>query len=254
VLYIILGIIAFILILLCIPVQIEAKYSSSLSLTIKYLFIPFQLTPKKESGKFAQFWNDHIKKHFTAAEKKIKKARIWLKNKFRKKKKTTDDSVVTKPKKEEKSSFSQLIEARGFSGMIALLWRVFLLATGAFGKIFKSTFVQRFDFNAKIGGDDAAEIAVNYGKWCAVLYPLLAMVLASTRRYRKNIEILPDFNYGQTEVVANVLLQIFPIVALTHAAAAFLKLFFLEIKDSIKQKIAEASAQASANIKQGGAV
>ncbi len=272
-LYILAGILALIIILLIIPVQIELRYSEELLIRIKYLFIPFQVFPKKEKaekkdtkvGRFIkEFWIRHCSKGWTTFKVNISRTAAKIRHKSRKiftgikeklgvKKKEAAPKDSDSAQVKEKSAFAQLREARGFSGMVELIWRMVSLAGGAFGRILHSITVNRFDFNVIIGGEDAADTAVSYGRWCSVLYPALAFILGKTLRYNKNINIIPDFSGSGTKVDADILLTVVPVSLLAHSAGAFLKLLFLEIKDAVKQKMDEASAQASQNIKQGGA-
>lgn len=271
VLYILAGLLALTVILLCIPVIAEAKYEDELLLNIKYLFISFQLVPrcrKKTEGKlkrfFGRLWRRYfarpckktgawLAKFFNSVRKTVKKAfrRIKARLGIHKKSKKTKEP---EKKQKEKSAFSQLYEERGFGGMISILWRVVSLAAGSFAKILRGVIVKQFDLAVTVRDSDAAAAAVSYGKWCTVLYPALAMALGATRRYNKNIDISVDFSGGETSAEAKLKLVVFPISVLIHALGALLRLLFLEISDAVRKNMADAASSASINIKQGGAI
>lgn len=247
VLYILGGLIALIIILLCVPFQLLIGYDEQLELTIKYFFIPLQIMPKKKrvskpKSKFV-LW----------AGRKWKELCHWfieLKTRLRKKKRPQQNGKKKKAQEEKKSSFALLREQRGFGGMLTLLWRVVSLATGAFRGVLRMAVVEKFDFHAEIGGDDAAETAVTYGEMCSVLFPALAFILGATRKYNKNIIINPNFESDETTVEINAVIRLTPLFIVFHALKAFLKLVWYEIKEKIDEAISEAKNNIS---HQGGA-
>lgn len=249
VLYILGGLLALIIILLCVPFQLLAVYDEKLELTIKYFFIPLQIMPRKK----------HVSKPKSKfvlwAGEKWKNLCRWfikLKSKIRKKKQPSAD--IKKKKKSEtkqKNSFALLREQRGFGGMLALLWRVLTLATGAFRGILRMIVVEKFDFHAEIGGKDAADAAVNYGEMCSVLFPALAFILGSTRKYKKDIVINPNFESDETTVEIDAVIRIVPLFVVFQAIKALVKLVWLEIKDKINEAVSEAKNNIS---HQGGVI
>ena len=247
VLYILGGLLALILILLCVPFQLIVGYDEQLELKIKYFFIPLQIMPRKKrvskpKSKFV-LWAGKV-------WKSLCRRFIKLKSKIRKKRHGTTQNKKKTPEK-KKSSFAVLREQRGFGGMLALLWRVLSLATGAFRGVLRMVVVEKFDFHAEIGGEDAAETAVTYGEMCSILFPALAFILGATRRYNKDIVISPNFESEETTVNVDAVIRIVPLFVVFHAVKALLKLIWCEIKDKIDDAVSEAKNNIS---QQGGAI
>lgn len=248
VLYILGGLLALIIILLCVPFQLLFSYEDRLELTIKYFFIPLQIMPKKKriskpKSKFV-LW----------AGRKWKALCRWfieLKSRLRKKQQPKQSVSKKKTTEEKKSSFALLREQRGFVGMLTLLWRVLSLATGAFRGVLRMMVVEKFDFHAEIGGSDAAETAVSYGEMCSILFPALAFILGSTRKYNKNIVITPNFESDETTVEIDAVVRLVPLFIVYHALKALLKLIWFEIKAKIDEAVSEAKNNIS---HQGGAI
>lgn len=247
-LYILGGLLALILLLLCVPFQLLASYDERLELTVKYFFIPIQIMPKKKrvqkpKGKFV-LW----------AGERWKNLCRWIaktKSKLRRKKKPASGAKKKTSKTEKKSSFAVLREQRGFVGMLTLLWRVLKLATSAFRGILRMIVVEKFDFHAKIGGEDAADAAINYGEMCSLIFPALAFILGSTRKYKKDIVINPNFESDETTVEIDTVIRIVPLFVVSHAIKALVKLVWYEIKEKIDEAVSEAKNNTS---HQGGAI
>ncbi len=257
ILYILGGIIAFVLLLLCVPVEVDFKYNEKAQFSIRYFFLPIQVYPhrkkkEKPKSKAAVIFSlafSKAKKLFNAGVKQTKKFLKKLSGKLKiKKRKTKSKSETEKTTKKKKSAFAELREERGFFGMLDLLWRVVKLATGAFCGILRGLIVKKFDFFVTVRGEDASETAVEYGELCAVLYPATAAILGAVRRYKQNIVIEPDFSGGQTETDVHVIFRAYPILAAGHGAKALLVMIWQEISDKIKEKTKEASF----NTTQGG--
>ncbi|MBP3415369.1 MAG: DUF2953 domain-containing protein [Clostridia bacterium] len=221
VLKIILWILAAILVLLCIPVFARFEYDGELKVCVRVLFIPFRVYPKEE------FENNKIVRFIK---------RFAVKNKDPLK---PTDSANKPAKKKQENSFTKLVGQHGFSGAVALLVDTARLAVGSFGRVLKNITVDRFDLDVTIADEDAAETALSYGKWCAVIYPAASLVLRSVRRYKKNINVNPDFTAQQSTFKADVKIHLYPLAMVGIAIAFFAKMLFRQIKKTVSQKVAE---------------
>lgn len=221
ILKIILWILVAILILLCIPVLARFEYDGELKVCVRVLFIPFRVYPKEEfeNNKFVRFFKRFAVKNKNPLE--------------------PTDSANKPAKEKEENSFSKLIGQHGFSGAVALLVDTARLAAGSFGKVLKNITVDRFDLDVAIADEDAAETALSYGKWCAVIYPASSLILRSVRRYKKNITVTPDFTAQQSTFKADVKIHLYPLAMAGIAVAFFAKMLFRQIKKIISQKVAE---------------
>lgn len=238
--FVVLFIIALIVVVLSIPVFVTLSYSDELRLVARVLGARVDILPKENFDNPSGFW-----------QKNIMKLAKWLKdNKAKKKAGTAAKSgqKSEKKKSDTKSSLAQLTELRGIDGTLKLLWLVAKLATGASYKSLRSVGIDRFDFNMRIGGEDAADAAITYGKICSVIFPALSLLFQRVHRARQNVVIVPDFERDDISLTLDAKFHIFPIVILAHLAAAGAKMLFHVIKDTIIDKINEIR-----NSSQGGA-
>ena len=112
-----------------------------------------------------------------------------------KKKKKTEQPQKPAPKKEEKPNDNFLKEL-GLSGIVNLFTRITELAAGVLKDFFAHIIIKSFALSIKVGGKDAADTAINYGKVCSVVYPLTSAVISSMKYTHYGVDILPDFTEG----------------------------------------------------------
>lgn len=112
-LYIILGIIAFIILLLSIKVMITVHYDEELTVSLSWLFLKFDLLPMKEK---------HPKKEKKKKEKEPKKT----------------DEKIPEPKKKKDNMFVRFYHNQGVSGVVQLLKDAAAALSGMFRRIGQS--------------------------------------------------------------------------------------------------------------------
>lgn len=199
--YILLGIIGLILLLLFSNIKVKIELDKSLIIKIYYgIFkIPDKLFEKKEKS------NDKRK-----SEKKAK-SKSKTKNKSKAKPKFTD-------KIKEKGYFETFNEV--------------LNALSPVLKILKSfAFKIRINpliINIKMANDDAAKLAIDYGKFCAVYYPALEVLSKSTKCKNINSNVYVDYLAEKNETYIKTTIKIRLIHCLTHS--------FCIIKEFLKFK------------------
>ena len=179
-LYIVGGIVLFILIVMSLPITVGGCYNQQGStLFIKWLFINKTVLPIDKE--------ELQKKKEKKQKKKLKKEK-----KAQKKGKTTD--------KTKESSVKKLLKHRGptefLELMAAVIGAMCRLALG----ILRRTKFTKFKLDIRVGGDDAADIAFEYGKICAVTYPALGLLYANTNMKNPTSNILADYNSPDTTV------------------------------------------------------
>ena len=213
-LWVMLGMIALMVLLLALPLYINADYDEEFRLSIQYEWLRFQLIPKEENGR-------KPKRLYTAKKKKAK------------------------PDTKKEGSFSALIKNQGVGGAVSLIWRVVKLAGGAFHKTLRGVAGLRFDLTVSVGGEDAAEAAVSYGRTCAVIYPAVGMVASQMKYMNHNIDIHPDFDSEDTKFTLSARFRVIPMLALGHFLAAAIKLLWGVIMDKVRESSAQALQEAA---------
>lgn len=172
------GIIAFFVLLLSIPVHVYFTYSDKIYLTVKYLFIKLDLLP--------------------VGEKKPKKEK---KEKPKKEEKPKEEEKQPKPKK---TSLMDMVKANGYDGMMNLLSELKRILSGWGGKVFRSVVFDEIEIYVTVGTGDSASTAIEYGKVCQKVYPLVAFLCSNNVVKRYDCSVDPDFLANHSEGEANV--------------------------------------------------
>ncbi|MBQ3330036.1 MAG: DUF2953 domain-containing protein [Ruminococcus sp.] len=207
-LYIILGILLLLFLIMMIRVQVFAQYADDLTLSVKVLFIKIRLLPAKEKKKKSDKKKPEKKK---PEEKKPKKE---------------------EKKKEKKPNFlTKLKEKKGLSGLLSLFTSVAKIAAGMLKSIFSHIVIKKLDVGIALSGEDAATVAVNYGKVCSALYPAVNVIskIMVCRDYHVVVE--PVFDPDEpTKVYADVHAYLRVIFVIAAAIKAAVKLLIVRIK------------------------
>lgn len=90
----------------------------------------------------------------------------------------------------------KFLKELGLSGIVNLFTRITELAAGVLKDFFAHIIIKSFALSIKVGGKDAADTAINYGKVCSVVYPLTSAVISSMKYTHYGVDILPDFTEG----------------------------------------------------------
>ncbi len=200
VLYIFISIIAIILLLLCIRVTVVLDYDETFVFYAKYLFIRYDIYPKKE--------------------KKIKEEKPPKK----------DDTKKAAGKKKEEKKKSGILKNfyinQGFLAVLELLGRTERLLSGMFGRVFRAVVVKNFYVKMSVAGGDAAKTAIDYGKTCATVFPAAGAVCSVMRVRKYDVTVRPDFLQGESKAKFNAVIAVVPLrIAAAAVAAAAVLLF-----------------------------
>lgn len=170
-LYIVLGVLLFLLVLTLLPVRVDVRFQEEFYLKLSYLFLHFDLLPGE----------DEPEETGEEEEKKPEK----------------EKGEGTMPK------LKRILKRKGFSGFLESLFELLSMAAKAGKNIFLKFKLKRFDLYLCLGGkDDPAEAAQLYGKLCGPVYAVCSELFALTgapRRRKPKKAVTVDLNYGSSE-------------------------------------------------------
>lgn len=159
-LYILLGLILFVLLVMMIPIRVYAHYHREFECTLYVGFVKFPIYPSKPK------------------KKKLKK-----------------ESKTSEPKKEEtKKEKQSLVKEKGIVFMLELIKKIADLAHTVLKDFFKHILIKKLQLSIKIAGSDAADTAIKYGQCCSAAYPAVSIIASSMNCPKYGVDILPDFN------------------------------------------------------------
>lgn len=162
--YILLAVVLVLGLISLIPIGIEAEYKDKLYCIFKIGFIKIKILPRKVKDKNIQI------------------------NKKKAKKKQPDTEV--------EFSFKMLLQQNGISGFIKILKKFVSLTKGALKDLVKHIIIRELCVDVVVGGEDAAETAVSYGKICSVVYPSVSLITQACRCNEFKVLVSPDFADG----------------------------------------------------------
>lgn len=174
-LYIILGIIAFFIIVLSIPVVLDLEYTDAVRCKVSWLFLKFTLYP------------------FPEKKKKEKKPKEETKEE------KPEEKKEEKPKKE--NFLKTFYNNQGLSGVIELINNcVGVLKRFSVRFIKRAVIIKKFHLDIHITEDDAAATAIKYGKVCAALYPSLGFICSNMKVKDYKVNVFADYCGEKTTV------------------------------------------------------
>lgn len=163
-LYIIGGLLALIALLLSSPVSVRFFYRDTPTLILRVWGYPIKVLPRPPAGEAPA-------------------------------KATPDIQKDTKQK--EKSSFLDELQASfkedGVGAILHWMGELAEILKRALGRLLRAVTLKELRLEMRISGEDAAAAATNYGKVCAVFYPLLGAVSTGIRIKKHDIDLRPDF-------------------------------------------------------------
>ncbi len=229
-LYVIVGIIAFFIILLSIRITINAEFFDEFKLSISWLFIKFQILPSKKSDK----------------PKKEKKP------KEKKEEPEPEPQPEEQPEEKKENIFVTFYNNQGFDGVVQLINN----AASALGKMFSSfkkhiVIRELYLFMSVTGGCDAAETAMQYGRLCQKIFPAMSFICSNLSVKKYDVEIEPDFLGLKNKAQFAVSIHIRPIFFINAVIVLVFRLIFnvaLKFLKGIKNK------SNNKNINEGGAL
>lgn len=223
-LYIILGIIAFFIIILCIPVFLELEYTDSVKCRVSWLFLKFNILP----------W---VKKEKKEPEKKPEAEK-------------PKEEKPVKEKEKKENFLKTFYDNQGVSGIIELIKNC-ANALGKFSKGFKnSLYIARLRIRISVTESDAATTAIKYGKICSELYPSLGFICSTmhVRNYKCNV--YADYCGEKTKGEFETKIAVIPFIMINAGIALAFRLVIQLLKVVISN-IKLASKDKNKNTKGG---
>lgn len=177
-LYILLGIALFVALVMFIPITLRASYKEKFWCAVYIGFVKLQLVPAKP--------------------KKEKKKKV---------KKQTPKTEQSKKPTEKKPS---LIKKYGIEWLLNLIKKVAELAVSALQDFFSHILIKKFSLSISVAGDDAADTAIKYGKYCAVVYPAVGTIVRVVKCKGYGVDINPNFSEkAETEINFDFVARVF---------------------------------------------
>ena len=171
VLYVLLGIVAFFVLLLSIRITINAEFFEEFKLNISWLFIKIPILPAKKS--------DKPKKEKMPEEEP----------------ESEEQPEEKREEKEKKENiFVKFYHNQGFEGVIELVNNVAFDLGKMFNSFRKHIVIRElYLFMTVTGGCDAAETAMKYGETCQKVFPAMSLICTTLPVKKYDVEIEPDF-------------------------------------------------------------
>lgn len=231
---IILGIIAFFVLILSVRVTLYMTYDEEFKLDIGWLFIKLHILPKKEKPE---------------KEKKPKKE----KEPKEEQEKQPAEEVQAKEKKD--NIIVSFYKNQGFSGVLQLLKDTVNAINGMFGMIFRHFVFRELKLYMTVGAADAAETAQLYGKTCAAVFPAMGLITSTCNVKEYDCAVKPNFMVAEKSAIFRVVLSFRPIFAIIAVVVLAFKLLFKVVFKLLKNKSKESvnqttKTQNSNNIKE----
>lgn len=171
---VLIGIIAFFVLILSIPVKVSLSFDNKIRLSIKYLFIKLDILP---------------------AGPKKEKAPKPKKEPEPKPEKPADEA----PKEKKPNPILEMVKANGYDGMMLVIKNLGRVLGIYGGKLFKSIVFDEIDVYISVGTGDAASTAIKYGETCQKVYPVLGFICSNNLVRKYDIFVEPDFLANKTE-------------------------------------------------------
>ena len=211
-LFIILGIIAFFIILLSIKFTVTVHYEDDVAVSLKWLFLKFNILPK------------HEKEEKPKKEKKKKEENP-----------KEESEVIPEPKKKKQDNmFVRFYRNRGVEGVVQLLKDAAKAIGGMFKRIGRAFLFEELIISLTVGAGDSAETAIKYGKTCSAAFPAMGLIVSTMRVKKYNIEIKPDFINGKNVARLHTQVSVRPIKLINAVIAVAFELLFKVVLKLLK--------------------
>ena len=189
-LYIILGIILFFVLILSIKVKVTVHSEDEVSLSVRWLFLKFNILPKHEKP-----------------EKKKKKKPKKKKEKKPAKDEEKKDETIKEPKD---NPFMTFYHNNGVDGVVDLVKRLSISLKGMFRRIYKAFTIEDMAISLLVAGGDSAETALKYGRTCSVFFPAVGFVVDTMKVKKYSVDANPDFAFGKNSAKLHAVISVIP--------------------------------------------
>ena len=169
--WVLLGILALIVLALCVKLQITAEYSEeNTHVMLQWLFLKIPLYPKKPKPPKAE--EEQPAEEESQEEEKPEEEQ---------------------PAAKKESFLHMLYRTHGVDGILELTRKLFSYLGKFTGGLFKSLVVEELYLDVRCAKGDAAETAIYYGEVCSALWPMLGALASKCKLKKYDINIYPDY-------------------------------------------------------------
>lgn len=187
-LYIVLGILALLFLCLLLPVSLRVSYRGELWVRARILGVPVTLFPRREKpGK--------------AGAKRAAKPP----SKRRQKREKEREKLI---------DLSRMLKEDGVGGTLRFFGELAKLLWRAARRVLRAVTVRKLWLRMRIGGEDAADTALQYGRACAALFPGIEMIGTLVRVRRRDVKVTPLFPEGESSAQFEIRLWVTPLKVL----------------------------------------
>ena len=103
---------------------------------------------------------------------------------------------------------SNLLKHEGLTGFFELLEEAIVLVAGGAKGVLAHTKIRFLNLKLVISGEEAADIALQYGRACGIIYPACALIFACIPCRRHDLRIDVDYEAGKTLLSCDTQLRI----------------------------------------------
>jgi len=232
VLWVLLAILIIAILALFVPVYVTVKYTDDIYVYVKYLFLKINIVGDKKPPKKKKILKKtKATKTNSVSKKEAKNTEVnkgQKKNGKRKKEKT--------PKKQENAAvkwIKKTFRKKGLSGLLSAFKEIARLAGTFLKPVFENIIIKTLDVNVTVASDNAADTAVNYGYFCAGMYPALEVILQVMKYDDYNVIIVPDFDKNNPEFDVTAVLYLVPWFVVVGAVQVLVKFLVLKRKGKL---------------------
>ena len=212
-LYIILGIIAFFVLVLSIKLKVVFEYSEQVNLSVKWLFLNIKLLPLSAKAKQRREQEQTAKDAEQAAAQAVQEQA------------SQPEQASQAPQAAKKPSMLRdLWNVHGYDGLVKMLKDTVAALNRFTGGMLGSIVIEKLFFDMRVSSDDAAQTAVDYGKQCALLYPLFGSVVTRLKVKEYDVNIYPDYLAGKNQTYLTCVAAVSPLYAVNATIALAFKL------------------------------
>lgn len=186
-LIIVLSVLAFIILLLFIPISVHIRYDGDFFVKLKIAGIKaYEVEPKEDTEK---------PKPDTESDKKAKK--------------------------QTEKAFDKLKKKLGFAGAVKEIFGFIRSVLERLKESLKHIAIRRLCLDIKVASGDAAATAVEYGAVCAAVYPVLTFIDGILNVKMKSINVTADFNSDNSDFGFSVVVRVRIIYLIVMAFGVF---------------------------------
>lgn len=190
-LWIVLGIILFLVILLLCPVHVYASFENEFSAKVRFLFIRYKVFPLPQK-----------------AEEKAEEV---------------EEKIEKKAGNAAKSRIRGIIEQKGLSGFLDIIKEFASIATGTAKKLLSHMVIDIISTDISVADEDAAQTAILFGGVCAAVYTPMGILVNNLKCKEYHINIVPNFQAKDCKIRFNFRAHILLLFLVSSSLAALLQ-------------------------------